>query len=87
MADARYGVTVFHAFGHKFSCQVRYNPRYIEGFGMTDGEGMERFWLHLSGYVKLTRTMTRANREMTLLEGVRNFCDQKMESIGMLKIA
>ena len=49
---------------------------------MTDGEGMERFWSYLSGYVKLTRSMTRANREMTLLDGVRHFCDLKMESIG-----
>ena len=52
---------------------------------MTDGEGMERFWSYLSGYVKLTRGMSRANREMTLLDGVRYFCDQKMEGIGMLK--
>ena len=50
---------------------------------MTDGEGMERFWSHLSGYVKLTRSMSRANREMTLLDGARHFCEIKMERIGM----
>ncbi|KAI9274865.1 hypothetical protein EDC94DRAFT_449 [Helicostylum pulchrum] len=51
--SSRYGVTVFHAYGHKFGCQVEFNLRYIPGFRMTDGEGMMRFWSYLSGYIKL----------------------------------
>ncbi|KAI9484924.1 hypothetical protein BDB00DRAFT_721768, partial [Zychaea mexicana] len=31
-------VGVFHAYAHSMDCQVQYNPRLIEGFGLTDGE-------------------------------------------------
>jgi hypothetical protein len=43
-----YAIPVFHAYGHNFQCQLRFNPRNIEGFGLTDGEGCERLWSYLS---------------------------------------
>ncbi|KAF9504558.1 hypothetical protein BS47DRAFT_1368704 [Hydnum rufescens UP504] len=39
-----FGISVFHAFGHQWSCQLTYNPRLHDGFGLADGEGCERFW-------------------------------------------
>jgi hypothetical protein len=33
-----------HAYGHQWACQVVYNPRFKDGIGLTDGEGVERFW-------------------------------------------
>lgn len=39
-----FGISVFHAYGHQWPCQVVYHPRKCEGFGQTDGEGCERFW-------------------------------------------
>lgn len=39
-----FGISVFHAFGHQWPCQVIYHPRKCVGFGLTDGEGCERFW-------------------------------------------
>lgn len=82
MENSRFALTVFHAYGHKFECQVDYNPRYIEGFGMTDGEGMERFWSYLSGFVKTTRHMSKDNRKLTLTHGVKYFSHQKRKDIG-----
>ncbi|KAI8354532.1 hypothetical protein BD560DRAFT_407659, partial [Blakeslea trispora] len=38
-----YGLTAFHAYAHTMACQVNYNPRYIQNFRYTDGEGCERF--------------------------------------------
>lgn len=39
-----FGVSVFHAFGHQWPCQIIYHPRKCRGFGLSDGEGCERFW-------------------------------------------
>ena|ERR1700759_2413886 len=53
-----FGLSVFHAYGHQWPCQVIYHPRKCQGFGLSDGEGCERFWssikklipsLHMSG--------------------------------------
>ncbi|KZT05136.1 uncharacterized protein LAESUDRAFT_737664 [Laetiporus sulphureus 93-53] len=52
-------ISIFHAYGHQWPCQVIYHPRKCVGFGLTDGEGCEHFWsaikililsLHISGY-------------------------------------
>ncbi|KZV83384.1 hypothetical protein EXIGLDRAFT_625725 [Exidia glandulosa HHB12029] len=39
-----FGVSVFHAYGHNWACQLVFHPRKRDGFGLTDGEGCERFW-------------------------------------------
>lgn len=81
--SSRYALTVFHAYGHKFDCQVKFNPRFIEGFGFTDGEGMERLWSYLSGFIKQTRNMSKENRKLTLLLGVRYFTNAKNKNFGI----
>lgn len=54
-----FAISVFHAFGHQWPCQLVYHPRKCVGFGLSDGEGCERFWssiqrlipsLRVSGY-------------------------------------
>jgi Kyakuja-Dileera-Zisupton transposase len=39
-----FAISVFHAFGHQWPCQIVYHPRKCLGFGLSDGEGCERFW-------------------------------------------
>ena len=39
-----FSVGIFHAYGHKWSCQVEFNPRKCNGFGRSNGEGSERLW-------------------------------------------
>lgn len=39
-----FAVSVFHAYGHQWPCQVVYHPRKRKGFGLSDGEGCERLW-------------------------------------------
>ena len=66
-----FGISVFHAFGHQWPCQLIYHPRKCQGFGLSDGEGCERFWsaikglipsLHISGvyllYTKVISALT-----------------------------
>ncbi|KAF9230366.1 hypothetical protein BU15DRAFT_57316 [Melanogaster broomeanus] len=54
-----FAISVFHAFGHQWPCQLIYHPRKQAGFALSDGEGCERFWsairplipsLHVSGF-------------------------------------
>ncbi|EIN05045.1 hypothetical protein PUNSTDRAFT_138226 [Punctularia strigosozonata HHB-11173 SS5] len=39
-----FSISVFHAYNHQWPCQVAYHPRKCIGFGLSDGEGAERFW-------------------------------------------
>lgn len=39
-----FAVSVFHTYGHQWACQLVFHPRKREGFGLSDGEGCERFW-------------------------------------------
>ncbi|KAL1743156.1 hypothetical protein HDZ31DRAFT_41596 [Schizophyllum fasciatum] len=50
-----FAVSVFHAFGHDWPCQLIYHPRKCIGFGLTDGEGCERFWYSLSKLIPYLR--------------------------------
>ncbi|GAA5804765.1 hypothetical protein HPULCUR_010272 [Helicostylum pulchrum] len=52
--SSRYAVTAFHAYAHTASCQALFHPRYIDGFGHTDGEGCERIWSFLDKFVSMT---------------------------------
>ncbi|KAA1138516.1 hypothetical protein PGTUg99_023407 [Puccinia graminis f. sp. tritici] len=58
----KFGSSVFHAYVHKWSCQLKYNPRINEGWGMSDGEGMERIWAYLSPLISSLRYSTKNHR-------------------------
>ncbi|KAH9460516.1 hypothetical protein Pst134EB_008689 [Puccinia striiformis f. sp. tritici] len=57
-----FGTAVFHTFVHDWPCQLSYNPRYNDGWGLSDGEAMERLWSSLSPQVSPLRYATRNNR-------------------------
>jgi Kyakuja-Dileera-Zisupton transposase/CxC1 like cysteine cluster associated with KDZ transposases len=50
-----FAVSVFHAYGHQWPCQVVYHPRKCKGFGLCDGEGCERFWSAISHLIPSLR--------------------------------
>ncbi|KAG6805647.1 hypothetical protein H0H92_014612, partial [Tricholoma furcatifolium] len=50
-----FGISVFHAFGHQWPCQLIYHPRKRSGFGLSDGEGCERFWHSISKLIAYLR--------------------------------
>jgi len=57
-----FGTSIFHAYVHEWPCQLRYNPRYQKGWGLSDGESCERLWSALSPQVSPLRYATRNNR-------------------------
>ena len=44
LSHLKSAISVFHAYGHQWACQIVYHPRKRKGFGLSDGEGCERFW-------------------------------------------
>ncbi|KAF9503048.1 hypothetical protein BS47DRAFT_1374502 [Hydnum rufescens UP504] len=54
-----FGISVFHAYGHQWVCQLWYHPWKGNIWGLTDGEGCECLWsdlrslipnLHVTGF-------------------------------------
>ncbi|KAI6094190.1 hypothetical protein EV401DRAFT_2062594 [Pisolithus croceorrhizus] len=43
----KFGISVFHAYGHQWPCQIVYHPWKCVGFGLSDGEGCEQLWSSL----------------------------------------
>ncbi|PPQ96513.1 hypothetical protein CVT26_010429 [Gymnopilus dilepis] len=54
--------TAMHAYGHQWACQLAYNPRFIQGMGLSDGEGVERIWAMIRKLIPLVRTSSAARR-------------------------
>lgn len=50
-----FAVSIFHAFGHQWPCQLIYHPRKCIGYGLSDGEGAERLWHALSHLIAYGR--------------------------------
>jgi hypothetical protein len=50
-----FAISVFHAYGHQWPCQLIYHPRKCNGFGLTDGEGCERFWSQIQNLIPSLR--------------------------------
>lgn len=62
-----FGISVFHVFGHQWPCQAAYHPRKVVGFGLTDGEGCERFWYSISGLLAYLRVCGESESSLTYL--------------------
>ncbi|KAI7948446.1 hypothetical protein MJO29_010111 [Puccinia striiformis f. sp. tritici] len=57
-----FGTSVFHAYVHNWICQLDYHPRLNDGWGLSDGEGLERLWSYLLPLVSALRYATRNHR-------------------------
>lgn len=62
----KWGTSVFHAYVHEWLCQLAFNPRLNEGWGMSDGEGLERVWSFLSPLIRPLRYATKQRRLVSL---------------------
>lgn len=58
----KFGTSVFHSYVHQWSCQLLYNPRLNDDWGLSDGEGLERIWSKLASLVGALRYTTQEHR-------------------------
>ncbi|XP_066932743.1 uncharacterized protein [Clytia hemisphaerica] len=79
--DFKFGIPVFHSYGHRGDCQVKNSIRRLETFGLMDGELMERLWSYLRSFSKITKEMTPAHRTDLLSDALLHFGSKKMSGI------
>ncbi|KAF7322194.1 hypothetical protein MKEN_00743900 [Mycena kentingensis (nom. inval.)] len=77
-----WAVSVFHAFAHRWGCQLIFHPQKRIGFGDTNGEGSERNWNKLSHLVSHFRSCGYHQRNFVLDSQVDHDRQQKLESIA-----
>ncbi|KAI9469145.1 hypothetical protein BDB00DRAFT_880255 [Zychaea mexicana] len=81
--DVPIAVGIFHITGHAPRCQIHYHPRLKEGWGIQDGEHLERLWSFLNGFVAMTRNMSSLNRRLTLTTALDFYTQQRTDNIGV----
>ncbi|PLW22562.1 hypothetical protein PCASD_16155 [Puccinia coronata f. sp. avenae] len=95
-----FATAVFHAYAHEWGCQVKYNPRYQTGWGLSDGESLERLWLALTPQVsplrksiaklaewlchKFDQALIRCNNELVVIRGLVEQLNPNAESDYMV---
>ncbi|KIJ42045.1 hypothetical protein M422DRAFT_229336 [Sphaerobolus stellatus SS14] len=79
-----FAVSVFHAYGHQWSCQVRNHPRKRAGYGLSDGEGCERFWSSMRRLIPSLRVSGRHRRRWTLDRQFRHFKFDNLRNLASI---
>ncbi|XP_064633909.1 uncharacterized protein LOC135491738 [Lineus longissimus] len=80
--EIKLAIPIFHCYGHKFACQVRYSPRRNPGFALSDGESLERLWSYLRNFSKITKEMTPTHRIDTLTDALRHYARRNLFKLG-----
>ncbi|KAJ3817231.1 hypothetical protein F5880DRAFT_1631011 [Lentinula raphanica] len=78
-----FAVSIFHAFGHQWPCQLIYHPRKCIGFGLSDGEGAERLWHSLSHLIAYGRVAGYYVRMYNLDSQFHFGSDESLYKIGL----
>ncbi|CAK5269727.1 unnamed protein product [Mycena citricolor] len=75
-------INIMHSFGHEWDCQLVYSPRFFVGMGLSDMEGVERFWSRVRKLINLTRQQWQSRR-IWMLDEYTAFVNQEgAEKLG-----
>ena len=62
--------------------KVQYSPHHCEGFGLSDGEGMERLWSYLRRFSRMTKEMRPSHRIDVLSDAIIYYRQKAVNNIG-----
>ena len=62
------------------------NPRRLEGFGLNDGEQLERFWAYLRPFARVIKEQTPAHRLDTLAMACLHYILKKANAMGIYQM-
>ena len=62
--------------------QIRYSPRRLSGFGLTDGEVLERLWSFLRRFGRMTKEMRPNHRIDVLSDALLFYARKKADNLG-----
>jgi hypothetical protein len=63
----------FHGHAHNRLCQLRFLATYVEGMGLEDLEGCERFFLRSNGLAKSCRYASRFHHQQEITTYAKHF--------------
>ncbi|KAJ7206125.1 hypothetical protein GGX14DRAFT_535569 [Mycena pura] len=66
-------VGTFHGHAHNRLCQLQYLATYVEGLGLEDLEGCERFFSKSNGLAKSVRYASRFHRQQEITTYIKHF--------------
>ncbi|KAJ7840589.1 hypothetical protein B0H14DRAFT_3457948 [Mycena olivaceomarginata] len=75
-------INAMHAFGHRWICQLVYSPRCHDGAGLSDMEGVERFWSRLRKLIPLTRAQWNSRRIWTIDQYTSFINQEGLDGLG-----
>lgn len=78
------GIPIFHSYGHRTQCQIKFSPRRLSGFGLTDGEVLERLWSFLRRFGRMTKEMRPNHRVDVLTDALLFYARKRTASLGNL---
>ena len=62
--------------------QLELSPRNQVGFGLTDGEVVERLWSYLRRFARMTKEMRPAHRVDVLTDALLHYARKSSENLG-----
>ncbi|KAF7342710.1 hypothetical protein MSAN_02028900 [Mycena sanguinolenta] len=77
-----FAVSVFHAFAHRWACQLIYHPLKCRGFGFTNRGGCERFWHSISKPIPYLRVAGYHHRLYTVDSQVEHADKASLRGLG-----
>lgn len=63
--------------------QIAFGPRRNSGYGLTDGEGIERLWSYLRGFSSITKEMTCGRRIDVLTDALLHYAKKRLQQFGL----
>ena len=62
--------------------QIKYNPRNILGFALSDGEVVERVWSYLRRFAAMTKEMYPSHRIDVVSDALSYYCQKSACNLG-----
>ncbi len=61
--------------------KLKYSPRNLEGYGLTDGEVVERLWAYLRRFARMTKEMRPSHRVDVLTDALLYYSNQSVKRL------
>ncbi|KAI6039435.1 hypothetical protein EDC04DRAFT_2867975 [Pisolithus marmoratus] len=82
LSRLKFGISVFHAYGHQWPCQIVYHPCKCVGFGLSDGEGCEWLWSSLKMLIPILQVSGYHQRLFVLDNQIHHFDKKAFAALG-----
>ncbi|KAI6139104.1 hypothetical protein BKA82DRAFT_4332382 [Pisolithus tinctorius] len=82
LSRLKFGISVFHVYGHQWPCQIVYHPCKCVGFGLSDGEGCEQLWSSLKMLIPILRVSGYHQRLFVLDNQIHHFDKKSFTALG-----